>query len=72
MFALEHGDLLAQSENLETKVVACAEERAQVGEERGHEMYGIVVKNVAVASTQVQQGSTALNKLRPSPLYASS
>lgn len=32
MPALEHGDLLAQCENLETKVMACAKERTQVGE----------------------------------------
>jgi len=30
MLALEHGHLLAQGENLETKVVGCAKERAQV------------------------------------------
>ena len=36
MLALEHRDLLTRGENLETEVVACAEERAQAGEEREH------------------------------------
>jgi len=44
MFALEHGDLLAQGKNLQTKIMACAKERAQVGEEREHAVLAIVDK----------------------------
>ena len=36
MSALEHGDLLAQGKNLETKIMARPQERAQVREHWEH------------------------------------
>ena len=40
MSALEHGDLLSERENLQSKIVACAKEREEVGEEREHAVSG--------------------------------
>jgi len=44
MSALEHGELLPEGENLQTKIVACSNEREHVAEEREHEISSIVRK----------------------------
>ena len=56
MLALECGKLLAQGENLETKVMARANERAQVGEECEHAADRIVEEKQARPSEEFGHG----------------
>ena len=64
MFALEHRDLLAQGQNLQTKIMARAEEREQVGEEREHGVFAIVGRSATAGRAPCSPSRSSPKEMR--------